>query len=1734
MTSSSYPFRFLCTALTFLHLLTSFPAGLLALTPNPQAPPQSTVKPNRTQPSSATSTTPNFLRFSNKPTDQEIYRAKVLREPFLPFGQSDETQNTAFAETLQQFARRTNLEDASNLTDFLERYPNSVWRISILGNLGDFYYHTGYFSKALTAWEEAWQLCKQAETRNAKNPSNPSLLVQQQKRLADWIVGELAEMNSRVGRFERLGPLLKEVENRELIGPGAERISRAKNGLWCMQNRPTRTFVCGTAALRQCAQRAGLPFETQEKIMAEECSLHGFYLKELYDIAQKNGLNYQIVKREPGAPIPNSLLPLVIHWKVKHYGALLAQEDGKFLMSDPIFDVVDQWMSTQAIDEESTGYCLVPAVKGELPSGWRSVSEEEISDIWGKGKDTSPDDNNTKDDDDQTGKDPCGGMAVYSIHTLLASLHLEDIPVGYQPPVGQGIFFKIMYNQREVQNPANFTFSHFGPKWSFNWTAYVVDDPLVPQATLKVTRNGGADVYPYDAVQGKHLPEIKNCSTLTKISEVPLRYERQLVDGTVEVFERSDGTTGPGRRVFLTQIIDPQGNSVQIYYDDMNRITSIEDAIGQISTFKYGEADPYRISAIVDPFGRYARFQYNADGLLETITDVIGITSQFQYGPGDFVNALITPYGRTEFTTGQQGANRWIETLDPYGDRERVEYRSFKVEEDNPTFAAAIGSGTGWQYNPYINERNTFVWDKKAMKLGGAEDYTKARIIHWLNLNGHHNLISGIKESTKEPLEERVGYRYPNQDAYNGTNPDMIGKPDLIERTLDDGTVQRLRYGYNDFGNVTNSIDERSRNFSYVYSTNQIDLLEMRQTKGAANELLWHGTYNNQHQLLTSIGGDGQTNTYTYNARGQISTYTNPRNEVTTYDYDADGYLTSISQQGIVMSEMTYDAYGRVHTLTDSEGYTLTMEYDDLDRLTRLTYPNGDTQEWVYDKLDAVRHKDRLGKITHFHFNSLRQLVALQDALGRTMNFEWCKCGKLQGFTDPQGKITKWKYDVQGRLIEKTYPDNTTVSYGYYTNVSWLHTRTDAMNQKTHYTYYPDNRLASISYSDTVHLTPSVTYNYSLTYPRLTSMTDGTGNTTYSYNPITPVALGAGQLATINGPLNADLITYTYDELGRVNERRINNVLTAFTYDDLERLATVTNPLGTFTNTYWNDTARLQQMDYPNGQRMVLDYYDNNGDQRLQQIHNLTTNNVTLSQFDYEYATDGTISRWIQQLGNSPATTIDLHYDKLNQLLAATYRQNGQVTQTFGYQYDKAGNRLTEQVNETVQQAVFNNLNQLRSRQTGGAVLFKGNLNENGEVTVNNQPALVTGGTNFAQTATLGEGTNVISIVATDDNNNVTTNLYQVAVNSSEQERFEYDFNGNMISRSTEASATYYDWDGANRLIQITQRNATSTNVSEFTYDGLSRRTRIVERENGVVTRDNRFVWEGSSLVEERNSTGFLTNKRYYSQGVQVSGQNYYYSRDHLGSIRELTDASRTIRARYDYDPYGRKTKLEGDLDADFSYTGHYYHSPSGLVLALYRAYDSDLGRWLSQDPISFSAGDINLYRYCFNDCMNWVDPNGLLVGEGPVLGALGGAGLAGLSTAAYEGTQYALSAGKDPIDYGNIGRNAAAGAVAGAAFGTVVTADAVGGALVFGAALGGLEKLTGINPFGSDKNSGGSGRGSSGGGGQNQSRRHPRNPTPKSPDTDGDGQTDDTDNDDDGDGTLDPWDPAPTDPCTK
>ena len=111
------------------------------------------------------------------------------------------------------------------------------------------------------------------------------------------------------------------------------------------------------------------------------------------------------------------------------------------------------------------------------------------------------------------------------------------------------------------------------------------------------------------------------------------------------------------------------------------------------------------IDFTTDPFGRFASFDYDGEGRLSRITDVGGIESEFTYeGSSDFINALTTPYGTTTFTR-QEGTTRWIESLFPDGNGERVEFNQ-TVNIANVDPANTVPSGMNVS-NVWLSTRNT-------------------------------------------------------------------------------------------------------------------------------------------------------------------------------------------------------------------------------------------------------------------------------------------------------------------------------------------------------------------------------------------------------------------------------------------------------------------------------------------------------------------------------------------------------------------------------------------------------------------------------------------------------------------------------------------------------------------------------------------------------------------------------------------------------------------------------------------------------------------------------------------------------------------------------------------------------------------------------------------------------------------------------------------------------------------
>ncbi len=98
-----------------------------------------------------------------------------------------------------------------------------------------------------------------------------------------------------------------------------------------------------------------------------------------------------------------------------------------------------------------------------------------------------------------------------------------------------------------------------------------------------------------------------------------------------------------------------------------------------------------------------------------------------------------------------------------------------------------------------------------------------------------------------------------------------------------------------------------------------------------------------------------------------------------------------------------------------------------------------------------------------------------------------------------------------------------------------------------------------------------------------------------------------------------------------------------------------------------------------------------------------------------------------------------------------------------------------------------------------------------------------------------------------------------------------------------------------------------------------------------------------------------------------------------LGTVRDLAvhnGSTTTVGNHRGFDAFGNLDPATVDLL--FAFTGRPLDRDTGLQNNLHRCYEPANGRWISEDPIGFAAGDANLYRYVLNSPTNYIDPTGL------------------------------------------------------------------------------------------------------------------------------------------------------------
>jgi RHS repeat-associated protein len=162
--------------------------------------------------------------------------------------------------------------------------------------------------------------------------------------------------------------------------------------------------------------------------------------------------------------------------------------------------------------------------------------------------------------------------------------------------------------------------------------------------------------------------------------------------------------------------------------------------------------------------------------------------------------------------------------------------------------------------------------------------------------------------------------------------------------------------------------------------------------------------------------------------------------------------------------------------------------------------------------------------------------------------------------------------------------------------------------------------------------------------------------------------------------------------------------------------------------------------------------------------------------------------------------------------------------------------------------------------------------------------------------------------------------------------------------------------------------------ATRFAYDGWN-------PAKGDALGTSEFdVWadlDGSSSLTTRYVRGDQVDQLFAR--LTSSDANRWYLVDHQGSVRNILDNGAASKDALAYDAFGNIVSETNSAERGrYGWTSREIDTETGLQYNRARYYDAATGRWISQDPMGFDAGDSNLYRYARNLTVVANDPSGL------------------------------------------------------------------------------------------------------------------------------------------------------------
>ena len=336
---------------------------------------------------------------------------------------------------------------------------------------------------------------------------------------------------------------------------------------------------------------------------------------------------------------------------------------------------------------------------------------------------------------------------------------------------------------------------------------------------------------------------------------------------------------------------------------------------------------------------------------------------------------------------------------------------------------------------------------------------------------------------------------------------------------------------------------------------------------------------------------------------------------------------------------------------------------------------------------------------------------------------------------------------------------------------------------------------------------------------------------------------------------------------------------------------------------------------------------------------------------------------------------------------------------------------MTEMSAKKGSTSIYNQTLRYYNPAKGTAALYSGNISEWSSQQASQQQETygftydlqgrLTQSNRYSGTGTSAQSSYTERGITYDRNGNILT-LQRYA--SALQDNYTYTYNGNRLTsisgtnNGTAIVSASYSYDNNGNTVQDglkglqisynilnLPQTVTQSGTTKATYGWFADGSKYSVQD----ALGNGYCYIGSLIYSTTAGAAVLESTDFSGGRIVLSGNTqtiHYHHKDHLGSVRAITDGSGSTIEQNAYYPFGGRHTF-GQTYAQtasnrYKFNGKELQTIGNLDLLDYgaRMYDTKIGRWLVQDPLAEKYYPFSGYNYCVNNPIMFVDPDGKAV----------------------------------------------------------------------------------------------------------------------------------------------------------